>query len=522
MKERFSKLAELWDGLNSSRKLTLVVALGGILILSVGILSWSGGSTSMRVLVSGADADDLSDVVDVLRSNQVEFEYSESGDTILVPEDKRAAMRMELAMKGLPRSGDVGFEIFDEGNFGISDFVQRTNHTRAIQGELQRTIAMMDSIKSAKVFIVKPENNLLLSEDPNDRPSASVYVDTGGSTLDKANVNAIQFLVSNANKGINKSNVAVMDNQGNLLSEQGESSGAAGVAGQMMKAYEAQERRLETKIETMLAKTVGRQNVIARVSVNLDTKSMTELDEKFDPDGQVPRTSTTDKDMATTVETQPQNNATGMGANVPNVSQDATQQDPMMAKSDESRESKTTDFEISRNLKETVQEPGSIISRSVAVLIAKGESPRTAEDIDVIREAVINAVGARFNLEESELLTHVSVKEVVFQDPAIGGIGGETLDQFQNFVDKYGPHVKTLVGVILAIALFIVFITMLKRFKPNEAEVQVLDEDDQQLLAGTRSLGSGLTPELLNDLIQEKPDNVGTALRRYLETGSSS
>ena len=109
----------------------------------------------MRVLVSGADADDLSDVVDVLRSNQVEFEYSENGDTILVPEDKRAAMRMELAMKGLPRSGDVGFEIFDEGNFGISDFVQRTNHTRAIQGELQRTIAMMDSIKSAKVFIVK-------------------------------------------------------------------------------------------------------------------------------------------------------------------------------------------------------------------------------------------------------------------------------------------------------------------------------------------------------------------------------
>ena len=128
---------------------------------------------------------------------------------------------------------------------------------------------MMDAVSSAKVFIVKPENNLLLSEDPNDRPSASVYVDTGGNTLDKANVNAIQFLVSNANKGINKSSVAVMDNQGNLLSEQGESSGAAGVAGQMMKAYEAQERRLETKIETMLAKTVGRENVIARVSVNL-------------------------------------------------------------------------------------------------------------------------------------------------------------------------------------------------------------------------------------------------------------
>ena len=118
-----------------------------------------------------------------------------------------------------------------------------------------------------------------------------------------------------------------------------------------MKAYQAQERRLEQKIETMLARIVGKENVVARVSVNLDTKSSTLLDEKFDPEGQVPRTSTTDKDEATTVETQPQSNATGMGANVPNVSQDATQQDPIMAQSDEKRESKTTDFEISRTLK---------------------------------------------------------------------------------------------------------------------------------------------------------------------------
>jgi len=78
-----------------------------------------------------------------------------------------------------------------------------------------------------------------------------------------------------------------------------------------------------------------------------------------------------------------------------------------------------------------------------------------------------------------------------------------------------------LLGVVLALAIFIVFLRMLKKFKPNEAEVQILNEDDQQLLSGTRSLGSGLTPELLNDLIQEKPDNVGTALKRYLETGTT-
>ena len=518
MKERFEKLIELWGQLPASRKLGLGVALLGIIGLSIGILSWSGGSSDMRVLVSGADAKDLGEVVDVLKSNQVPFEYSESGDTILVPEEKRAAMRMELAMKGLPKSGDVGFEIFDEGNFGISDFVQRTNHTRAIQGELARTITMMDAIRSAKVFVVKPENNLLLSEDPNDRPSASVYVDTGGNTLDKPNVNAIQFLVARAVKGVNKSNVAVMDNQGNLLSDEADSDGVAGVAGQMMKAYQAQERRLEQKIETMLARIVGKDKVVARVSVNLDTKSSTLLDEKFDPDGQVPRTQTTDKDSATTVETQPQNTATGMGANIPNVSQDASSDDPIMAQSDEKRESKTTDFEISRTLNETVQEPGAIIGRSAAVLIAKGDAPRTPAEIDSIHGAVVNAIGARF--DQSDLATHVTVHEVEFQ-PSYAGPTGETLNQFQHLLDTYGPHLKNLLGIILALVIFFIFLRMLKKFKPSEAEVQVLDEDDQQMLAGTRSLGSGLTPELLNDLIQEKPDNVSTALRKYLETGSS-
>ena len=520
MKERFEKLSQLWAELPSSKKLGLGAALLGIVVVSAAILSWSGGSTEMRALVRGGDPKDMGEVIDVLKSNQIQYEYGETGDTILVPEENLAAMRMELAMKGLPKSGDVGFEIFDEGNFGISDFVQRTNHTRAIQGELARTIQMMDSVRSAKVFVVKPENNLLLSEDPNDRPSASVYVDTGGNTLDKSNVNAIQFLVSRAVKGVNKSNVSVLDNQGNVLSEEGESGGAAGIAGQMMKAYQAQERRLEEKIETMLAKIVGgKDKVVARVSVNLDTMSTTKLDEQFDPEGQVPRTTTTDKDDAKTVETQQGNNAAGMGANVPNVSQDATMQDPIMAESEEKRESKTTDFEISRTVTEEVQEPGAIKGRSAAVFIAKGETPRT--DVDEIRNAVINAIGARFD-SATDLNDLVTIHEVEFTESSVFGAAGQTLGQWQQLIDTYGPILKSLLGPLLAIIMFIVFLRMFKKFKPSEAEVQVLDEDDQQLLAGTRSLGSGLTPELLNDLIQEKPDNVGTALRRYLETGSSS
>ena len=523
MKEKFNKLTQLWEGLSSLRKLGLAVAVVGIIGLSIGILSWSGGNNEMKRLVSGGDAEDMGEVVEYLKANQIEFEYSESGNTILVPADKHASVKMEMAMKGLPKTGNVGYEIFDEGNFGISDFVQRTNKQRAIQGELERTIRAMDAVKDARVTIVQKDNNLLLSEDPENRPTASVMINTGGMRLPSEKGMAIQFLVARSVEGVGQSSVTVVDEKLNLLSDESDSSGAAGVAGQMMKAYQAQEKRLEAKIESMLSKIVGNNQVVAKVSVNLETKTSTELDERFDPDGSVPRTTTTDKDDAKTVETQQGNNAAGMGANVPNVSQDATMQDPIMAESEESRESKTTDFEISRNLKETVQEPGAIVGRSAAVLIAKGETPRTPAQIEVIKESVVNAIGARFDLDDQKLETYVTVNEVEFLDAASPfGAAGETASLLKGFFETWSPVFKTFLGPLLAIVMFIVFLRMLKKFKPSEAEVQVLDEDDQQLLAGTRSLGSGLTPELLNDLIQEKPDNVGTALRRYLETGSST
>ena len=363
----------------------------------------------------------------------------------------------------------------------------------------------------------------MLSEDPENRPTASVMINTGGMRLPSEKVMAIQFLVARSVEGVGQSSVTVVDEKLNLLSDESDSSGAAGVAGQMMKAYQAQEKRLEAKIESMLSKIVGNNQVVAKVSVNLETKTSTELDERFDPDGSVPRTTTTDKDDAKTVETQQGNNAAGMGANVPNVSQDATMQDPIMAESEEKRESKTTDFEISRNLKETVQEPGAIVGRSAAVLIAKGETPRTPAQIEVIKDSVVNAIGARFDLDDQKLQTYVTVNEVEFLDAdSPFGAAGETASFLSGFFNTWSPILKSFLGPLLAIVMFIVFLRMFKKFKPSEAEVQVLDEDDQQLLSGTRSLGSGLTPELLNDLIQEKPDNVGTALRRYLETGSST
>ena len=152
-------------------------------------------------------------------------------------------------------------------------------------------------------------------------------------------------------------------------------------------------------------------------------------------------TQTSDKDTATTVETKPQNRGAGMGANVPNVSQDATEQEPLMAQSDETRDSKTTDFEISRTLREEVQEPGSIVGRSAAVLIAKENLHELLRKLTEYAMRLSMQIGARF--DQLDLDTHVTVHEVEFL-PAFVGPAGETLNQFQQILDNYGPHLKNL------------------------------------------------------------------------------
>lgn len=106
MKERLNRLGEIWNALSTSQKFTMAGAFAGVLIVSAAILSFSGGSKDLRPLVSGADAADLGEVTEVLKANQIEFEYGSGGDSILVSADKLAAARMELAMKGLPKSGE--------------------------------------------------------------------------------------------------------------------------------------------------------------------------------------------------------------------------------------------------------------------------------------------------------------------------------------------------------------------------------------------------------------------------------
>jgi flagellar M-ring protein FliF len=178
---------------------------------------WSS-RLNYSLLYGKLDEGEASKVIAALDEAKVPYEISRGGGAIMVPADKVYQVRMQMAGKGIPRGEGVGFEIFDKANFGISDFVQRANYTRAVQGELARTISQLDQVETARVMIVMPENRLL--SDAQRKPTASVFVRVkGNGQLPSSAVNSIRFLVANSVEGLQANNVSVVDNMGNVLSQ---------------------------------------------------------------------------------------------------------------------------------------------------------------------------------------------------------------------------------------------------------------------------------------------------------------
>src|SRR5208283_1756346 len=205
----------------------------------------------------------------------------------------------QMAGKGIPQGEGVGFEIFDKANFGISDFVQRANYTRAVQGELARTIGQLDQVDSARVMIVMPENRLLT--DAQRKPTASVFVRVkGAAQLPASAVNSIRFLVANSVEGLQVNNVSVVDNMGNVLSQNDDNDSVAGLSNNQLAARRNFEQYLSKKAESMLNQVLGQGQAVVRVSAEINWDTTTRKEEKFDPDSAVAKsTSINDEDTST-------------------------------------------------------------------------------------------------------------------------------------------------------------------------------------------------------------------------------
>jgi flagellar M-ring protein FliF len=266
----------------SKGRLLALVAILVVATVGFGTLIFWNTRPDYQVLFSNLSSEDAGDIVQKLKEKKIPYELTYGGTAVQVPRDQVYDLRLALATEGLPKGGGVGFEVFDRTNLGTTDFVQKLNYQRALQGELIRTIKQFKEIEQARVHIVTPKDSLFVEEQK--KPTASVFVKTrSGMTLAQPQVESIVHLVASAVEGLEPNNVTVVDQAGKMLSRKNDSSAVSQLTTTQLEFQRTIEEGLKKKIQGMLEGVVGPDKAIARVSADIDFQQVQITEERFDP-----------------------------------------------------------------------------------------------------------------------------------------------------------------------------------------------------------------------------------------------
>lgn len=400
-----------------------------------------------QVLFSNISDTDSGSIVQKLKEMKVP--YKVDAGKILVPSDKVYDVRFQLAAQGIPQNGGVGFELFDKMNFGTSDFVQKLNYRRALQGELARTIMSMQEVEQCRVHLAIPEKSLFMQEELRSSASAVIKLKPGRS-LSQTQVQGIVHLISSSVEGLNPKDVTVLDSRGEMLTRHMDDVG--GLTNSQLEYQRNYEKEIESRIIGILEPIVGKDKVKAKVAAHVDFTRSEKTEERFDPDSQVIRSEqrNTEKSSAGGSGGVP-----GVASNLPGKGSAAGS----FSGGQFQKQNETVNYEINKVVSRVIVPPGDIKRLSVAVVVdgtyaseqgskQKKYIARSDDDIKRYEELVKNAVG--FNQDRGD---EVRVINMSFESTQEEG--------FQEPKKDYLPIILTVskyIAPLVAMILFFLFI----------------------------------------------------------------
>lgn len=370
------------DRIKADPKVPLMVAGAAAIAVIVALFLWMR-SPDYRVLLSNLSAKDGGDIVSQLTQMNMPYQLADNGSAILVPADKVHELRLKLAQTGLPKGGNTGFELLDKEQFGISQFSEQVNYQRALEGELSRTIESLSPVQTARVHLAIPKPTLFVREQKS--PTASVTVGLlPGRALDEGQISAIVHMVSGSVSGLTSSNVIIVDQTGRLLTNNDNSQQS--VSTSQMRLTQETEARLKQRIEDLLAPLVGRANVQAQVTAQVDYSKVEQTAEEYKPNQQPDSAAVRSRQSS-----QSQQNSNGGPGGVPGAlsnqpvsapsapvetakadTKDNKNASPADNKSNSninSQSDETTNYEVDRKISHTQRQIGVVDRLSVAVII---------------------------------------------------------------------------------------------------------------------------------------------------------
>jgi flagellar M-ring protein FliF len=394
-KETRSIFAKALGSLTGGARMGVLIGVAALGTAVLVYLLWSPAA-DYQVLYSNLSEQDAGEVVGKLKAKGVPYQLGGGGSAVLVPAPKVCEMRLALASEGLPHGGNVGFEIFDQQSLGTTEFVQKLNYQRALQGELVRTIKEFPELEDARVHIVMPKESVFL--DNAEPASAAVVLKVRpGRSLSQRQVEGVVHLVSAAVQGLKPDNVKVVDMSGKTLFAK-DPGDTTSLSSSQLEYQRNIEDGLKHKVEGIIEKVVGPGKVIARVNADLDFTQQSQTTEVFDPDSAVARTKQVSHETAA--------GAGGTNAGVPGPDYDANQPAGGTAGAGPGegvqRSQESTSYEINKVAKQIVSPVGAIKRLSVALIVdgvykeAGGQKsfvPRTKQELAGFEAVVKRAIG---------------------------------------------------------------------------------------------------------------------------------
>lgn len=440
LKSTFSALGGFIKRMSASQALMLLGVTAGSVVGLVVFTNYVS-TVNYSVLYSNLDQSAAADVVAYLEDNKTSYEITNGGRTIRMADSEVHRTRMALASQGLPARSSVGYSIFDENNFGMTDFLQKINYKRALEGELTRTIMEISEIRAARVHIVMPKERLF-SKDQKVT-TASILLKLGSGELTRRQLSGIKHLVASSVEGLKPSRISIIDYDGNLLSSNNEQDALAGLSSSQLQVRKDVESYLEHKAQSMLNSVIGMGASVVRISVELDFTQSERTNELFDPNGAVIRSE----------------ERTEQSSNVSDKVADNTAE----SAEDTKQETVITNYEIPRTVETIVNSVGVIKRLSIAVMLdgireevvdEDGETtirilPRAQEDIDRLSAIVKSAVGFDGNRNDQ-----IEVFNMTFDKNQFDSDGLETVSPGLYF---YMDMAKQVGGwlLILIVVLFV-------------------------------------------------------------------
>ncbi|MCS6915112.1 MAG: flagellar basal-body MS-ring/collar protein FliF [Myxococcales bacterium] len=514
------QLRSHWQALQPQAKRAIATALI-LTVAGLAVLAWRTGRVEYGLLFTNLTSEDAAAIIERLTEQRVPYRLSRGGEAIEVPHDRVAEMRLALAAQGLPRGGGVGFEILEKQPLGVSEFNQRAQYLRALQGELERSILTIDAVQRARVHLVVPERQLFRTAEQQASASVMLQLRPGRQLLPRQ-VQGIVHLVASSVEGLQPERVTVVDQRGEVLSHTSSTEAATSQALAFQREIEHTSAR---RAQELLERTVGRGHVAVQVSAQIDASQFERTDESFNPEQQVVRSEQEIDDIVGATGDNQSEGVAGARANLP-----GGPPPQVSAGAGSHRRTHTRNFEIGRTTSKIIRPTARLERLTVAVLVDgtyKGEGqarqfvPRGKEELEAYAAIVKEAVG--FDARRGD---QIEVRCVPF---------APTDEAIEMSAAK--PTTPPWVHVALAAAVLLAAMMLLRwrrsrvqvlppgvRLPTSVGQLEATLGGDPALPAGPADLSAGPSPQtaLLQALeaMKRHPDRAAHVLRAWLNETS--